>query len=97
MTDEELIKTLTGELNPKSNRIADGSIQLISNELLIRQIKEASKPHWTIKPAFFLLIATLLLTAIPTAKTIYDFYLEISKSKNNHANKGEEIKTNSKP
>ncbi len=95
LSDEELLKLLSGEGH--DGLILDRTALLISNELLTRQIKEASKPHWTIKPAFFLLIATLLLTAIPTAKTIYDFYLEISKSKNNHANKGEEIKTNSKP
>jgi hypothetical protein len=56
MTNEELIKTLTGELNPKSNRLSEGSIQLISNELLTRQIKEASKPHWTITPTFYTVI-----------------------------------------
>lgn len=97
MTDEELIKTLTGELNPKANRIADGSMQLISNELLTRQIKEASKPHWTITPAFFLLVATLILTAIPVTMIAYDLISEKTKSSDNHANESEEIKTNSKP
>jgi len=63
MTNEELIKTLTGELNPKANRIADGSMQLISNELLTRQIKEASKPHWNV-------YAILALTLVAAAASV---------------------------
>lgn len=64
MTNEELIKTLTGELNPRDNRIADGSMQLINNELLIRQIKDASKPHWTVKPTFYTVVFFGLITII---------------------------------
>lgn len=64
MTNEELIKTLTGELNPKANRIADVSMQLISNELLIRQIEKASKPHWTTNPTFYAVIFFGLITVV---------------------------------
>lgn len=64
MTNEELIKTLTGELNPRDNRIADASMQLINNELLIRQIKDASKPHWTVKPTFYTVVFFGLITII---------------------------------
>lgn len=91
----ELLKLLSGESH--DGLIHETTIQLISNEILSRQIKEASKPNWTIKPAFFLLIATLFLTAIPAVKTVYDFYLEISKSENNHTNKSEEIKPSNDP
>lgn len=64
MADDQLIKTLTGELNPKANRIADGSMQLISNELLIRQIEKASKPHWTTNPTFYAVIFFGLITIV---------------------------------
>lgn len=92
---DELLKLLSGESH--KGAIHDSMIQLISNEILSREIKEAAKPNWTIKPALFLLIATLFLTAIPAAKTIYDFYLEMSKSENNHTNKSEKIKPSNSP
>lgn len=43
---EELHKFLSGESH--SGLIREPIIQLISNEILSRQIKEASKPHWTV-------------------------------------------------
>lgn len=43
---EELHKFLSGESH--SGAIHESTIQLISNEILSRQIKEASKPHWTV-------------------------------------------------
>jgi len=70
---------------------------LISNELLMRQIKESSKHHWTTVPAFILLIVTLILTTLTSLKPISDFYSEVFNGKNDHTNKGEQIKENSKP
>ncbi len=43
---EELHKFLSGESH--SGLIRESTIQLIINEILSRQIKEASKPHWTV-------------------------------------------------
>lgn len=43
---DELHKFLSGESH--SGAIHESTIQLISNEILSRQIKEASKPHWTV-------------------------------------------------
>ena len=43
---DELLKLLSGESH--SGLIRESTIQLISNEILSRQIKESSKPHWTV-------------------------------------------------
>ncbi|ENW64839.1 hypothetical protein Q5X42_04965 [Acinetobacter baumannii] len=95
LTDEELVKLLSGESH--EGFIREPTIQLISNELLMRQIKEASKPHWTTVPAFILLIVTLILTTLTSLKPISDFYSEVFNGKNDHTNNGEQIKENSKP
>lgn len=95
LSNEDLLKLLSGEGH--DGHILDRTVQLISNEILIRQIKEASKPHWTVKPAFFLLVVTLILTAIPAAETIYDLAFKNTGSIDSHTNKGNEIKSDSKP
>jgi hypothetical protein len=95
LSSEELLKLLSGEGH--KGAIRESTIHLISHELLSRQIKDASKPHWTITPAFFLLIATLILTAIPVAIITHDLISKNAKSSDNHANESEKIKTNSKP
>ncbi|MDC5349831.1 hypothetical protein NRA49_03660 [Acinetobacter baumannii] len=95
LTDEELVKLLSGEGH--DGFIREPTIQLISNELLMRQIKESSKHHWTTVPAFILLIVTLILTTLTSLKPISDFYSEVFNGKNDHTNKGEQIKENSKP
>ena len=45
---DELLKLLSGESH--KGAIRDSMVQLISNEILSREIKEATKPNWTIKP-----------------------------------------------
>ena len=95
LSNDELSKLLSGEGH--DGQILDRTALLISNELLTRQIKEASKTHWTTTPAFFLLVVTLLLTAIPTSIIVYDLVSKNTQSSNNHTNESEEIKTNSKP
>ena len=43
---EELLNLLSGEAH--KGAIHETTIQLISNEILSRQIKEAAKPHWNV-------------------------------------------------
>ncbi|MFW1852634.1 hypothetical protein ACG9XR_18995 [Acinetobacter guillouiae] len=46
LPDDELLKLLSGEGH--NGLIRDATMHLISNEILIRQIKESSKPHLTV-------------------------------------------------
>lgn len=69
LTNEELLKLLSGE-NHKG-LIRPTIIQLISNEILSRQIKEASKPHWTVTPTFIVGCIASILAAISIMVTIY--------------------------
>lgn len=55
LSDEDLLRLLSGEGH--DGHILGRTVQLISNEILSRQIKESSKPHWTA-------YAVLLLTFI---------------------------------
>ena len=55
LSDEDLLRLLSGEGH--DGHILGRTIQLISNEILSRQIKESSKPHWSA-------YAVLLLTFI---------------------------------
>lgn len=61
LTDDELLKLLSGEGH--KGAIRDSTIQLISNELLTRQIKRSSKPHWNV-------YAILVLTFIAAAASV---------------------------
>lgn len=65
LSDEDLLRLLSGEGH--DGHILDRTAQLISNELLIRQIKEASKPHWSTTPAFIM----ASIAAIGTVIAIY--------------------------
>ena len=56
---DDLYKLLSGENH--SGAVNDKTVQLISNEILSRQIKETSKPHWTITPT--LIVATIAAVA----------------------------------
>jgi hypothetical protein len=69
MSDEELLKLLSGESD------LDGIIpqplqQLITSELLARGLAKASKPHWSVVPSFWMLIATVLLTLVGAVAAI---------------------------
>ncbi len=97
MTNEELIKALTGELNPKSNRLSDGSIQLVSNELLTRQVKESSKPHWTVTPTFIVACVASLLAAISIIVTIYFSVFYKVENNDEHANQSYAVAKNAAP
>lgn len=97
MTDEELLKALSGELNPKTNRLSDGSIQLVSNELLTRQIKESSKPHWTVTPTFIVACVASLLAAISIIVTIYFSVFYKVENNDEHANQSYAVAKNAAP
>lgn len=56
---DDLYKLLSGESH--SGAINEKTVQLISNEILSRQIKDASIPHWTITPT--LIVATIAAVA----------------------------------
>ena len=62
LSDEELLKLLSNEGH--DGHMLDRTVQLISNEILIRQIKESSKPHWTVKPTFYAVIFFGVVTVI---------------------------------
>lgn len=95
LSDEELLKLLSNEGH--GGHMLDRTVQLINNEILIRQIRESSKPNWAVKPTFLLLIITLILTAIPAAETLYNLTFKDARSIDSHTNKGEKIKTNDEP
>lgn len=52
---DDLYKLLSGENH--SGAVNDKTVQLISNEILSRQIKETSKPHWNV---YVILVLTLV-------------------------------------
>jgi UPF0716 family protein affecting phage T7 exclusion len=60
MSDGELLKLLSGESDLKG-MIPLPLQQLITSELLARGLAKASKPHWSVVPSFWMLIATVLL------------------------------------
>lgn len=61
-SDEELLRYLSGQDSP--GLIPAPLLQAISYELTSRQIKEASKPHWTVKPTFYAVIFFGLITIV---------------------------------
>lgn len=95
LTDDELQKLLSGEGH--KGGIRDSTIQLISNEVLIRQIRESSKPHWTTVPAFYLLCISILFSVVSLGVAIYALNSNNSNSNNNHTYQGDSVKPNSKP
>ncbi|MHA3054848.1 hypothetical protein E0H77_00660 [Acinetobacter sp. ANC 4633] len=68
MSSDDLLKLLSGEGH--KGAIRESTIHLISNELLIRQIKEASKPHWTTNPMFYLTCMAVLFGFVAAAASI---------------------------
>lgn len=62
LSSNDLLKLLSSDGH--SGEISPSTLQLISNELLMRQIKEASKPHWTVTPTFYTVIFFGVLSII---------------------------------
>lgn len=62
-TDDELVAILSGESYP-DKCLSSSTISLINSELISRAINKASKPHWSLKYAFWIAVITALLTGI---------------------------------
>lgn len=92
---EELLKLLSGESH--SGLIRESTIQLISNEILSRQIKESSKPHWTITPTFIFVCISTLLTAVSIVLTIYLSVFYKAENNNKHADQSYAVEKDSSP
>lgn len=63
MNDGDIIAILTGE-KTMGGIIPLATQKVLTNELLTRTIKTASKPHWSVIPSFWLLVTTVVLTAL---------------------------------
>ena len=92
---DELLKLLSGESH--KGAIHESTIQLISNEILSRQIKEYSKPHWTITPTFIFVCLSTLLTAVSIVLTIYFSVFYKAENNNKHADQSYTAEKNSSP
>ncbi|WP_407514559.1 hypothetical protein [Acinetobacter baumannii] len=95
LTDKELIRILSGEGH--EGFIREPTIQLISNELMMRQIKEASKPHWTVTPTFIVGCIASILAAISILVTIYFSVFYNDEDNNKHTDQSYTIEKNSSP
>lgn len=93
LPDDELLKLLSGEGH--NGLIRESTIQLISNEILSRQIKEASKPHWTITPTFIFVCISTLLTAASIVLTIYFSVFYKAENNNKHADQSYAVEKDS--
>lgn len=95
METNDLQKLLSGE-NHKG-AIDPATLTLISNELLMRQIKESSKPHWTVTPTFIVGCIASILAAISILVTIYFsvFYNAVDNKK--HTGQSYTIEKDSSP
>lgn len=94
LTDDELQKLLSGEGH--KGGIRDSTIQLISNEVLIRQIRESSKPHWTVIPIFIVSCIAAVAAIAAIAVTIY-FSMYQNSNNGEHTKQGDTIENNGKP
>lgn len=70
MSDAELLSILSGESEHHQGIVSMPLQQLITSELLSRTLAKTSKPHWSVVPSFWLLIATTVLAIIATAATV---------------------------
>lgn len=70
MTDDEIIAILTGEKNV--NGILPLATQkVLTNELLTRSIKRASKPHWTIPVGFWIAVIAMIAACIAAYPVLF--------------------------
>lgn len=95
LSTDELLKLLSGEGH--KGGIHKPTIQLISNEILSRQIKESSKPHWTITPTFIFVCISTLLTVVSIVLTIYFSVFYKAENNNKHADQSYTAEKNSSP
>ncbi len=92
---EELHKFLSGENH--SGLIRESTIQLISNEILSRQIKESSKPHWTVTPTFIVGCIAAVLAATSILVTIYFSVYYKTEDNNKYADQSYAVEKNTSP
>ena len=92
---DELLKLLSGESH--SGLIRESTIQLISNEILSRQIKESSKPHWTVTPTFIVGCIAAVLAATSILVTIYFSVFYKAEDNNKHADQSYTVEKNTSP
>ena len=70
LTDGELLRVLSGEYG--DGAIVSGPLQqLVSAELQARALAAASKPHWSVVPAFWLILVTAILALVAAAAAVF--------------------------
>lgn len=95
LSSNDLLKLLSSDGH--SGEISPSTLQLISNELLMRQIQEASRPHWTVTPTFIVGCIASVLAAISIGVTVYFSVYYKSENNNQHADQGYAVEKNSSP
>lgn len=69
LPDSELLRVLSGEYG--DGAVVPASLQqLITAELHSRALAAASKPHWSVVPAFWLLVVTAVLALVAAGAAI---------------------------
>lgn len=69
MPDSELLSILSGE-SEHQGIITLPLQQLITSELLARTLANTSKPHWSVVPSFWLLVAATILALIAAVAAV---------------------------
>jgi hypothetical protein len=69
MPDSELLSILSGE-SEHQGIVPARLQQLITSELLFRTLANTSKPHWSVVPSFWLLIATTILAVVAAVAAV---------------------------
>ncbi|OQW73809.1 MAG: hypothetical protein BVN35_11565 [Proteobacteria bacterium ST_bin11] len=64
MSDDELLKTLSGEAACEYDAISSPLQTIINAELQRRLLIKTSKPHWSVTPSFGLLIIAVLISIL---------------------------------
>lgn len=75
-TPEEISEMSDGDLEKYLDSSAFGSMNrhLALEELTRRRLRSISKPHWTLTPAFWVIVATMIFAAIAAWPVIRGFF-----------------------
>lgn len=95
LSNDELMMLLSGE--GENGIIPAPLLQAITFELTSRQIRESSKPHWTVTPTFIVGCIASVLAAISILVTIYFSVFYKAENNNKHADQSYAVKKNSSP
>jgi len=69
LPDSELLRVLSGEYG--DDAIVPAPLQqLVAAELHARALAAASKPHWSVVPAFWLILVTAILALVAAAAAV---------------------------